>query len=198
MKKWSLFLVAGVLSVVLVGCGTAKKPETTEDLNTNTNVTTDNDAVTEDGANEGGMGDTNGANDNNANGNGTDQNGERRLDVADDVADKVAELDEVDRANVILANDEAYVAIETNTTGDNASEGTDTNADTAISKDLETKVANKVREAKGDVGKVYVSLDPDFVDRMGDYRTRIDEGEPIEGFFDEFGEAMRDMFPTAR
>lgn len=195
MKKLSLFVVAAVMSIVLVGCGTTKKePETTEDMNTNTNMTTDNDAVTEDNNDDRGTGDVGDVNDNDDT---VDHNGERRLDVADDVADKVSELDEVDRANVILTANEAYVAIETNT-GEKDTEGTNTNTDSQISKELETKVANKVREAKSDVDQVYVSLDPDFVERMRDYRTRIDEGEPIEGFFDEFGEAMRDMFPNAR
>ncbi|HLR10616.1 MAG TPA: YhcN/YlaJ family sporulation lipoprotein [Sporosarcina sp.] len=195
MKKLSLFVVAAVMSIVLVGCGTTKKePETTEDMNTNTNMTTDNDAVTEDNNDDRGTGDVGDVNDNDDT---VDHNGERRLDVADDVADKVSELDEVDRANVILTANEAYVAIETNT-GEKDTEGTNTDTDSQISKELETKVANKVREAKSDVDQVYVSLDPDFVERMRDYRTRIDEGEPIEGFFDEFGEAMRDMFPNAR
>ncbi len=195
MKKLSLFVVAAVMSIVLVGCGTTKKePETTEDMNTNTNMTTDNDAVTEDNNDDRGTGDVGDVNDNDDT---VDHNGERRLDVADDVADKVSELDEVDRANVILTANEAYVAIETNT-GETDTEGTNTDTDSQISKELETKVANKVREAKSDVDQVYVSLDPDFVERMRDYRTRIDEGEPIEGFFDEFGEAMRDMFPNAR
>src|SRR5699024_72043 len=195
MKKLSLFVVAAVMSIVLVGCGTTKKePETTEDMNTNTNMTTDNDAVTEDNNDDRGTGDVGDVNDNDDT---VDHNGERRLDVADDVADKVSELDEVDRANVILTANEAYVAIETNT-GEKDTEGTNTDTDSQISKELETKVANKVREAKSDVDQVYVSLDPDFVERMRDYRTRIDEGEPIEGFFDEFGEAIRDMFPNAR
>lgn len=194
MKKWSLFVVAAVMSIVLVGCGTTKKePETKEDLNTNTNMTTDNDAVNEDTNDDRGTGDTD-RTDNTG-------DGDRRLDVADDVADKVAELDEVDHANVILTGDAAYVAIETNK-GQTHTEGADSDADSdvdsQISKELESKVGNKVREAKSDVDQVYVSLDPDFVDRMSDYRTRIDEGEPIEGFFDEFGEAMRDMFPNAR
>lgn len=192
MKKWSLFVVAAVMSIVLVGCGTTKKePETTEDLNTNTNMTTDNDAVNEDTNDDRGTGDADGTD------HATDRDGDRKLDVADDVADKVAELDEVDRANVILTGDAAYVAIETNK-GETRTEGADPDVDSQISKELESKVGNKVREVKSDVDQVYVSLDPDFVERMRDYRTRIDEGEPIEGFFDEFGEAMRDMFPNAR
>lgn len=205
MRKFTMFFVAIVMSIVLVGCGTEKKPNTTDDVNDNpttdngvTDDTTVNDDMNDPNNADGttGTGDTTGINNNEGDTNGDlTHDGERNLDVADDVADKVAELDEVERANVILTNNQAYVAVEMDkgtTRTDSADE------DATISKDLETKIANKVREANADVGKVYVSLNPDFVERMNDYRTRIDEGEPIEGMFDEFGEAMRNVFPNAR
>lgn len=127
--------------------------------------------------------------------NGVDHNGESRLDLAEDAANKVTELDEVDNATVIITDNNAYVAVEMNNKVGNAE---NSDAENEVSQDLEKQIADKVREVKADTDQVYVSLNPDFVERMSDYGTRIKEGEPIEGFFDEFGEAMRNVFPDAR
>ena len=66
-----------------------------------------------------------------------------------------------------------------------------------LSPDLENKIAEKVREANNDIQKVYVSLDPDFVDRMKGYVNQINQGEPVQGFFGEFTEAIQRVFPNA-
>lgn len=129
--------------------------------------------------------------------------------MAEDAADKVAELEEVDRATVLVTDNNAYVAVVLNnndgTGTDNNNNDNDTTTDTnnataedELSKELEDKVAEKVREVNQDIENVYVSLNPEFVERMNDYQTRINEGEPIEGFFEEFGEAVRNVFPDAR
>ncbi|MEH7014692.1 YhcN/YlaJ family sporulation lipoprotein, partial [Neobacillus niacini] len=48
------------------------------------------------------------------------------------------------------------------------------------------------------IQNVYVSSNPDFVERMKDYGRRIKQGDPIEGFFDEFNETVRRVFPNPR
>ncbi|NGY89518.1 hypothetical protein F3K44_01925 [Bacillus megaterium] len=43
--------------------------------------------------------------------NNVDDNNQTRLEVADKAADRIAKLDEVDSANVIVTNRNAYVAV---------------------------------------------------------------------------------------
>lgn len=189
MKKIRLLMMAVLIASALAACGMNKDTKNNADDNraAENEVTKDNELNKDNNQNDNA--------DNNGVDNGVDHNGESRLDVAEDAADKVAELDEVDNATVILTNNNAYVAVEMNN-ADAAND--DANREEELSKDLEDKIADKVREVKTEVDNVYVSLNPDFVERMHDYRTRIDEGEPIEGFFEEFGEAVRNVFPDAR
>lgn len=193
MKKISMLLMSVLVVFVLAACG----------MNNNNKDTTKNDAD-ENRAAEDERGKTtetekdrdDNADANDAVDNGVDHNGESRLDLAEDVAEKVTELDEVDNATVILSNRNAYVAVvmDNDNTNTNAE---DTTREDELPKDLEDKISDKVREVKTDVDNVYVSLNPDFVERMRGYGTRIKEGEPIEGFFEEFGEAVRNVFPDA-
>ena len=111
-------------------------------------------------------------------------NGDQKVDVADDVAAKIAELDEVDVAHVLVTDTNAYVAVK-------AKEGTEDNDE------LKTRISEKAKEGKGNLNfeNVYVSLDPDFVGRMEEYGTKIKAGEPVEGFFDEFTDTVQRVFP---
>ncbi|KAB7706016.1 YhcN/YlaJ family sporulation lipoprotein [Bacillus aerolatus] len=112
---------------------------------------------------------------------------ENRMEVADKAADRVADLAEVNTANVIVTNRNAYAAV---VLKDGAA-GKVTNR-------LEEKIAGEVRAADPDIRNVYVSTNPDFVDRMTDYGDRINAGDPVEGFFEEFNETVRRVFPNPR
>lgn len=112
---------------------------------------------------------------------------ETRMEVADDSSDRIANMKEVDTANVIVTNRNAYVAVILE--NDTKDELTD---------DLEKKIADQVRAEDPDIRNVFVSTNPDFVDRMTDYTRRVSEGEPVEGFFEEFNETVRRVFPTNR
>lgn len=189
MRKIKFIALAVLLASVLTACGMNKN--TTKD-NVNDNRAAENEVTNQNEANRDDNNRDNGAVDELDN--GIDHNGESRLDHAEDAADKVAELDEVESATVIITDNNAYVAAMLN----NGADGNSAIGEEALTKDLEDKIADKVREVKGDVKNVYVSLNPDFVERMRGYGERINEGEPIEGFFDEFGEAVRNVFPDAR
>lgn len=191
MQKIKFIVLAVLMISVLAACGTNKN--TTKD-NADNNRTAENEVTSPSEENQDG---TSGNQDDQATDgldNGVDHNGESRLDYAEDAADKVAELDEVDNATVMITDNNAYVAVmmKNEAGSDNAA------GDEELSKELEDKIADKVREVKADVKNVYVSLNPDFVERMRGYGERINEGEPIEGFFDEFSEAIRNVFPDAR
>jgi YhcN/YlaJ family sporulation lipoprotein len=115
-----------------------------------------------------------------------DHNDQTQFEAADEAADRVAELDEVDSANVIVANQTAYVAVVLrDTTNEEVTEG------------VENKIAEQVKSSDPAIQKVYVSTNPDFVDQIKDYRKRINEGEPVEGLFDEFTDVVQRVFPDA-
>lgn len=188
MKKIAMLLMSALVIFVLAACGKTNDA-TTDNVDNDPVMETDKIDQTESDRNR----DKNNANSDTID-NGVDHNGESRLDLADDAADRVAELDEVDTATVILSNRNAYVAVMMNNDKEDISA---TKGEDELSKDLEDKISDKVKEVKTDVENVYVSLNPDFVERMKGYGTRIQEGEPIEGFFDEFTEAVRNVFPDA-
>jgi spore cortex protein len=112
---------------------------------------------------------------------------ENRIDVADRAADKIVEMREVDRANVIVTGNNAYVAAKL----------TD-NANNKLSKDVEKKISDLVKSENRNIDDVYVSVNPDFYNRTNSYANDIRDGRPIEGFFDEFNTLVRRVFPTNR
>ncbi|MCY8173143.1 YhcN/YlaJ family sporulation lipoprotein [Bacillus inaquosorum] len=122
---------------------------------------------------------------NNNDNNNKNGNNNRKLDVADDAADKITDMKEVKHANVIVAGNQAYVAVVL------------TNGNKEVGKDLKKKISDKVRDTDKNMDNVYVSANPDFVDRMQGYGERIQNGDPIAGFFDEFSETVQRIFPQA-
>ncbi|MGG3574247.1 YhcN/YlaJ family sporulation lipoprotein [Bacillus gobiensis] len=114
------------------------------------------------------------------------QNEDNQMKVADEAADKVNEVEGVENATVIVTENNAFVAV--------ALEG---NKEGNITDDVKNKISDKVKSTDESINNVYVSANPDFFDRMQDYGNRINQGEPIAGFFDEFGETVRRVFPTA-
>ncbi|KUL15624.1 Lipoprotein YhcN [Bacillus paralicheniformis] len=112
---------------------------------------------------------------------------DNNMEVADKAADKVAELKEVNHANVIVTNRNAYVAVvlKGNPKGD-------------VTNELKEKISKKVKDTDNNINNVFVSANPDFVDRMRNYGDRIQNGEPIQGIFDEFGETINRIFPDQR
>jgi len=197
MKKITLFLTAMFMSLALMACN-SNNQNANDDEATNNNADTNEDQGMEEN---------------------TNNDGDRNVEVAQDAADRIMELDGVESANVLITEQNAYAAVvldgdpvdngETDTnTGDTESntEDTDTNEDEGmnndspeqmLSTDLENKIADKVREANNEIENVYVSLNPDFVERMNGYVEQINAGEPIEGFFGEFTEAIQRVFPDA-
>jgi YhcN/YlaJ family sporulation lipoprotein len=67
-----------------------------------------------------------------------------------------------------------------------------------LTKDVEGKISDQDKAVDQDIDNVYVSVNPDFYDRMTGYTEDIRAGQPIEGFFDEFTETVRRIFPAQR
>ncbi|MFP7737445.1 YhcN/YlaJ family sporulation lipoprotein [Priestia aryabhattai] len=122
--------------------------------------------------------------------NGDDNNNDNnqtRLEVADKAADRIAKLDEVDTANVIVTNRNAYVAVVLK----NGANG-------EVTDRLKKKISDQVKATDRDIRNVYVSSDPDFVNRMEGYGNRINEDASRDGLFEEFTETVRRVFPNNR
>jgi spore cortex protein len=114
-------------------------------------------------------------------------NNGNRMTVADKAADKIVEMREVEQANVIVTDNNAYVAAKL----------TD-NASNKLSSEVEKKISDLVKSTNQDIDQVYVSVNPDFYNRTTSYANDIRDGRPIEGFFDEFSTLVRRVFPTER
>ncbi|MBO3793924.1 YhcN/YlaJ family sporulation lipoprotein [Bacillus subtilis] len=115
-----------------------------------------------------------------------DNNNDRKLEVAEEAADKVTDLKEVKHADIIVAGNQAYVAVVLT----NGNKG-------AVENNLKKKIAKKVRSTDKNIDNVYVSANPDFVERMQEYGKRIQNGDPIAGLFDEFTQVVQRVFPNA-
>ncbi len=168
MTKLVRVLVTLFVIFSLMGCGMKK----TEEVKENAMGTETETVVIDENNNET-------ATDANLN-----NEGNHKLAVADDVADKIVKMEEVKSANVIVTDTNAYVAVVLKE-GANGSEVT------------ENKIADEVRSANATFKNVYVSMNPDFVKQMNDYGTKIRANEPVEGFFTEFSDAMKRVFPDA-
>ncbi|MEW9502183.1 YhcN/YlaJ family sporulation lipoprotein [Jeotgalibacillus marinus] len=163
MKLITLFTTACVLSLTLAACNTNGDNNGDDAMN-------DND--TPDVGQEDNM-------DNNGNAS--------NLDVADDAADLITDLDEIKSASVLVTDRNAYVAV---VLSDEAEE--------EVSEDIKTKVEDQVKSTDSDIENVYVSSNPDLTERFTEYGEKFRQGEPFEGFAEEFNETVDRIFPNAR
>ena len=176
MKRLAIFPLALLLIISLVGC--ANNNGTNNDNGNGTNDQNNTSDNTTTGESAGGANDVN-------NNDQTNDNGQSKVELADDAADKIAALDEVDSANALVTNNNAYVGVVLN-------EGIEENDE------LKNKVADEVRSVHSEFNNVYVSFNPDVANRLTEYGNQIRSGEPIEGFFDEFMTSIDRMFPESK
>jgi spore cortex protein len=112
---------------------------------------------------------------------------QNRMAVADKAAEKIVSMREVDQANVIVTDNNAYVAAKLANHNGNR-----------LEKDIENKISDVVKSTDQNIDNVYVSVNPDFYERTTSYANDIRNGRPIAGFFDEFNTLVRRVFPTER
>lgn len=170
MKIAFMMLLIGLLTA----CG-MNKDEVEE---TNTDTTTGKI----DNVNEGMNGSNDVANDGTV-GNGVTNNmAGNKVELADQVANKITELEEVKMASVLVTENNAYVAVD-------LKEGTNE------TEELKTKISDAAKAEDANLKNVYVSANPDFTKQFKDYSDRIRANEPVEGFFDEFTNTVERVFP---
>jgi YhcN/YlaJ family sporulation lipoprotein len=110
---------------------------------------------------------------------------ENRFDIAQTAADRIARLKGVKSANVLVTKHNAYVAAVVNTPKNQ------------ITKVLEGQIAKEVHATDRSIQKVYVSTNPEFVDRVRQYVDDVRRGRPITGLFDQLNKIMQRIFPVA-
>ena len=190
--KWKTLIVSASLSsLLLTACGvdnnnnnnandTAmrnKNDNTLKNVNYNPNTTNrnyDNNNVNRDVTNI-------------TNRNPNANNNDYRMRVADKAAERIVGMREVDQANVIVTDNNAYVAAKLAN-----------NAGNQLEKNVEKKISNVVKSTDRNIDHVYVSVNPDFYTRTTSYANDIRNGRPVAGFFDEFNTLVHRIFPTAR
>nr|WP_244889036.1 YhcN/YlaJ family sporulation lipoprotein [Neobacillus drentensis] len=91
------------------------------------------------------------------------------------------------KQNCFVSSNNAYVAVKLSPTSQNEN----TNS-------IEHKISQRVKSTERDIDNVYVSENPDFYDRMNTYASDIRNGRPISGFFNEFTETIRRVFPKSK
>ncbi len=192
MKKGLFLMTTLILSLYLSGC--ARNNVNDDVANRNDNKPT---RVNYNTRNQGGpaidgtgVGDpTRDDNVNRRNNNLTDARNDNRskMRVADDAARKVADLPDVDRSNVIVTENNAYVAAKLNRSSRNG-----------LTNDIENQISRTVKSVDKDIDRVYVSVNPDFYNRFNNYADDIRNGRPISGFYDEFTDTIRRVFPDAK
>ncbi|MCL6574281.1 MAG: YhcN/YlaJ family sporulation lipoprotein, partial [Bacillus sp. (in: Bacteria)] len=65
-----------------------------------------------------------------------------------------------------------------------------------VSPYVEDEIAGRVRSTDRNIRNVYVSSNPDFVDRMSEYGDKIRSGRPITGLYKEFNVMIQSVFPS--
>ncbi|WP_051620419.1 YhcN/YlaJ family sporulation lipoprotein [Paenibacillus sp. UNC451MF] len=108
-----------------------------------------------------------------------------RIEVANQSAQKITQLPGVSSATVLVSRHNAYVAaILKDRSGH-------------LSQDMESQIAQQVKSTDNNIHNVYVSTNPDFVQRANNYVMDVSQGRPVTGFVQEFGEMIKRIFPNA-
>lgn len=109
-----------------------------------------------------------------------------KMEVADRAAEKISSMPEIDRANVIVTDNYAYVAAKLDPSTKHLTNKT------------ESKISDQVKLADPDIDRVFVSVNPDFYNHMNNYADDIRSGRPVSGFIEEFSKMVQRIFPDVK
>lgn len=71
-----------------------------------------------------------------------------------------------------------------------------TKATDTVTKEIKDKIAAEVKKHDSSINAVYVSANPDFVERANYYAEEVRAGHPLKGFVNEFRTMVERIFPT--
>jgi spore cortex protein len=113
--------------------------------------------------------------------------GSSKIIVVNRAADKVTKLSEIQQANIIVTDNNAYVAVKL--------EGSTRKQLTATTR---SKITKAVKSVDANIDNVYISKKPQFYKRMTRYTEDIRHGRTSSNFINEFSNTIRRVFPDAR
>ncbi len=122
--------------------------------------------------------------------------GNSYLELNDLVAERLAEMPEIESAYVMVTDTNAYVAVveaAKGSRGARASKAGKTGGD--VAGDLKARVEARVRSLVPGVQRVYVSANPDFYGRMQKWAEDVRQGRALQGFVEEFNTLVARIFP---
>ncbi|WP_136608368.1 YhcN/YlaJ family sporulation lipoprotein [Paenibacillus dokdonensis] len=64
-----------------------------------------------------------------------------------------------------------------------------------VSAEIKTKISDVIKKADPSITNVYVSANPDFVQRVSNYATEVKNGHPIQGMVSELSTMFERIFP---
>lgn len=99
----------------------------------------------------------------------------------------------VSGSNGMMSRGNPGGSIGTRTVNDQGTAARD--ADT-LTAEVKSKIASEVHKADTNIKNVYVSANPDFVDRADYYAREFRAGHPLKGFANEFRIMVERIFPT--
>lgn len=195
--KIKLLGVAILSTAMLVGCQGGNGDNGTEPDNNDTNVEqTRFNAGTQNGQ------DNRQDFDMNQNNN---ENGGGEYDLSEEAAQRITdEVEGIESANVVTTENNAYVAAEIDATADtqktnngtnNGNNGNNGNDGNALTDNVKKQISDIVKSVENDIDNVYVSTNPDFGDLVSRYADQAENGDPIEGIFDQMGNMIERVFP---
>ncbi|MFC4769134.1 YhcN/YlaJ family sporulation lipoprotein [Effusibacillus consociatus] len=107
---------------------------------------------------------------------------------AQNIANALVGKHNISRANVLVTDRTAYVAVDIPYTGRSQ----------AMTDRFKDEVANEVRRVDPSIQRVYVSADADVFDRFQGYTNDIRAGRPIQGVYERFTEFVQRIWPQQR
>jgi spore cortex protein len=110
-----------------------------------------------------------------------------RIQVADYAAQKITAMPQVDRATIIVADNNAYVAVKLKDSNQNG-----------LSEELEHKIFRKVKSSDDQIDNVYISTNQAFYKRMNTYVRDRRNGNRNDNFQQDFSNTIRRVFPDAK
>lgn len=162
-----------------------------------------------------------------------------RVEASQELAELIADMPEIEMANVLLTDRNAYIAVflddgkdvnRDKNRSNRMQEGTSRNRsdrnmshdqlslnraanrddhrldqtrmrrnyDQAqdVTSDLKDRIAMLVKDHSPHVRNVYVSANPDFMDRVNGFIDQIQAGNPVKGLINEVNTTVERMFPT--
>lgn len=112
--------------------------------------------------------------------------GNSHLEMDEKIATKLSDRRDIQSAYVVRSDRNAYVAVQTEGTGDQK-----------LSDKLKGEIADEVKMMSPATDHVYVSANPEWGERMKGYADQVKQGHPIQGLLTEFNAVVNRIFPTA-